>query len=737
MKRDYQGVFTLDDLEGLVQEIKNGPDEVGFDVETSYSSPENVAKRSLDTTHPDFFVTGFSITNDISWARYIPLRHEDNQVFDTKEVWEKFRPILEEKSIVAHNYAFERAALYSVGRSGDANGPIIPKKLGHDTMLLANSLACFNAVGLKYLTGEVLGVKQTEYWELFGDVVLNKDGKPSKAAIDRQRFSQLKVNQAVIDYGCDDSALCLELLNILLPRLQQEAAQLRNYAVDMSTMTLLTEMQEHGISFDWARLEEANAQGKAFIPILEQYVRNNLALLTVDPDVKALARSLNFNSPKQKQELLYKGFGMKTDRKTNTGAMSTDAKTLQILSKQHPEIKGMVYVTEARKMMSSFTQKYLNDYAESHDFKVHPTFRIASDGVDSAGGTITGRFSSSNPNIQQATSKWLWSLKQDEEGKHSTEGRNGYEYWGGSFKRLFTASDGKYLLYFDYSNQEMRMLAGIAREPVLMQMFANNEDIHRKTASLIYGIPISEVTAEQRTKAKTTGFATSYGSGVKGIADLLAISFDEAEDLVNRYKSQFPAVANWDSASRVFGIQNGYIRTWTGRRIPLKNAHSSNPGLVAASERAAVNYQIQGSAADYVKYAMLRAKKMLQAENLWGPDKVMLVINVHDSLGFECDNSIDPNRVREILHKAVVYSVQEVLPTCNYTFPTFSVDWELGKCWGDAVDGGGMYDWEEDQKAVWNDEADQWMVEGAEPTFIDLQPPSRESEKVSITELEF
>jgi len=737
-KRDFQGIFTISDLNSLVSELTHGPETVAFDVETSHSSKESVKKRALDTTHPDFFVTGFSITNNTSWARYIPLRHEEDHPFDTVEVWEKFRPILEYKNIVAHNYAFERGALSSLQRSGDALAPILPRKTGHDTMLLANSLAAFANVGLKVLTREVLGVEQTEYWELFGDVVLNKDGKVSKAAVERQRFSQLKVSQAVIDYGCDDSALCLELLEILLPQLMQQPEQLRSYAVDLRCMILLAEMHEHGFAFDWKSLERDNQNGKTFIPLLEEHVRENLAKLTVDPEVKALARSLNFNSPKQKQELLYKGFGLRTDRLTNTGSMSTDAKTLQILAKQHPEVKGMVHVVEAKKMMSSFTQKYLTDYSESWDHKVHPTYRIASDGVDQAGGTISGRFSSSNPNIQQATSKWLWSLVQDDEGKHTKDGVNGFQYWGGNFKRYFSARDKKYVLYGDFANQEMRMLAGIANEKVLQEAFARGEDLHRKTAALMYGIPASVVTDEQRTKAKTTGFANLYGSGVKGIADLLAITFEEAEDLVNRYKSQFSAVANWDAASRVMGIKNGYVRTWTGRRIPLLNAHSSNPRLVASAERAAVNYQIQGGAADYTKLAMLRCKKFLQEADLWGPEKVMMVVNVHDSLGFECDNSIHPEKVKEILQKAIVFSPSEEVPSAaKYNFPEFAFDWELGKCWGDAKDGGGMYDWKEGQQVVFHKESSQWMVEGAEPTIIDLQPPSREPEKVSITELKF
>lgn len=731
MNRDFQGIFTLEDLTGLVDELQGGPDTIAFDLETSYTTYENIKKRALDTTHPDFFVAGFSITNNTSWARYIPLRHEQDTPFEPLEVWEKFRPILENKNIVAHNYAFERAALNSLERAGDAKAPIVPRKTGHDTMLLANSLACFSNVGLKVLTREVLGVKQTEYWELFGDVVLNKDGKVSKAAVEKQRFSTLKVSQAVIDYGCDDSALCLELLNILLPRLQEQPAQLMSYAVDLRCMILLTEMYEHGFAFDWAGIEEANRNGTSFIPLLEQKVRENLAKLAVDPEVKALARSLNFNSPKQKQELLYKGFGMRTDRVTATGAMSTDAKTLQILAKQHPEIKGMVYVTEARKMQSSFTQKYLNDYSESWDYKVHPTYRIASDGVDQAGGTISGRFSSSSPNIQQATSKWLWSLTQNEEGNHIPEGVNGKDYWGGNFKKFYTAREGKYIIYGDFSNQEMRMLAGIANEPILQQAFAKGEDLHKKTASLMYGIPISEITDEQRSKAKITGFANLYGSGVKGIADLLAISFDEAEDLVTRYKSQFSAVANWDAASRATGIQNGFIRTWTGRRIPLINAHSSNPRLVASAERAAVNYQIQGGAADYTKRSMLRSKKMLQDANLWGPDKVMMVVNVHDSLGFECDNSIDPRYVRQILQKAIVYRPAEEVPSsAKYNFPVFEFDWQLGKTWGTLVD------WK-DQEVEFHREAQQWTVAGAEPTLVDIKPPTRETAKVSITELEF
>lgn len=694
--REYQAVTTDEGVDLLVAKLLADNRMVAFDIETGYSSAKPAEKRALDTYHPDFFVVGFSITNDESWARYIPLRHDSERPLDPKRTWEAFRPVLEKLPVLAHNFQFELRALKQLAVQGDADAPIIPTIM-HDSMLLSHVRGRNRFHGLKALSKEELGVDQTEFKTLFRDQV-DQAGKkiPAKNA----RFNTLGLTQEVIEYACDDAALCLELFKKMWPDL--DAGQQRIYKIEMEICRLMSEAGEFGIGVDWAGIRQAHGQYKGFRDNFDVVVREAFAAKSVDPEVKEFARTANFGSPVQMRSLLYDKLGMTTTRTTTTGALSTDAIALEALSRKEPAIRLLLSLREIDNL-GRRCDKWLKEYYGSRDLRIHPTF--------SQSQVVSGRFSANDPAVQQLPKDWLWSVEWDDNGDYRTDGENGHDYWKGNFRKFICAQDDHYLLTFDYSQQELRVLAGLTGEPALLKGFAEGLDPHKLTASLMFNKPIDEVTKEERQAGKGIGFGILYGMGPKRLSEQLAVDKDEATRLFNLYKSQFTKVAQWDSTSRELGLARHYVTTWLGRKVPLWQSYDEDSYVRSGAERLAVNAQIQGGAADYTKLAMLRSWAMLRKAGLWGQNKVMLTMNQHDSLTFECHNSVDPNTVRVILQEAVVFDVRTMFPSLEgvLAFPTFEVDWELGRTWG------GSAGWDMSTKAVWSEEAQTWHVEGTEP----------------------
>lgn len=710
--RDYQVVRTYEEVDALVKELEDGPDVVAFDLETGYVSAETVDKRALNTRHPDFIVVGFSITNSKDWARYIPLRHDNDRPLEPIKVWEKFRKVFETKEIIAHNASFERAALASLYRAGDVERPLEMKRVGHDTMIMANVLGKYKEVGLKALTREVLGESQTEYASLFGAEVMDKTGtKIVSSKVKKTRFNSLPVSPEVVNYGCDDSALCMELFEVFYPQLDETLKRI--YSVEMQILLLMSQAEEFGVGVDWAGIQEAHNQYLTFRPKFETKVREEFAAMTVDPELKELARHANFGSPKQMRALLYEGLGMKTTRTSGSGEMSTDAKALEALSRKHVAVRSLLSLREIDNMGRRL-KKWLDEYSDCFDGRVHPSFNQVR--------VISGRFAASDPAIQQLPKDWLWSINteigEDGKVKFIPEGTNGEDYWTGNFRKFVIAGENKTLCTFDYANQEIRVLTGLTQEPAMLKGFAKDQDPHRIAASLVFNKPYSEVSKSERQAAKGVQFGILYGQGAKSLGEQLALDKEEAEGLIDAYKSRLSKVGQWDAQSRRQGVADGFVTSWFGRKMTLWAASSPDPYTRSGAERLAVNAQIQGGAADYTKLAMIRAWALLKQAGLWGTDKVMLTMNQHDSLTFEVSDDLDMNKVRDILQEAVVFDARKMFPKLQIpVFPRFDVDWELGKTWGGSIP------WPLEEKATKTETG--WAV-GSQEDTLEVQAWSKD-----------
>lgn len=625
----------------------------------------------------------------------MPLRHDSGGNIDApeEEVWRVMRPMLTKLRIIAHNAKFElanvrKAAGYELASDG---GSLTCTMLGAFNTGIAE-LNYRTLVDLKGLVLKLFGHQMTHIDELWPNSAKNK-----KASL---RFNTLDVEPKVVSYACEDAAWVLPLDELVTTLAYKERGFIQN--LEHHILKIVEDMERKGTSVDWAGIEEAQSQADTFVPAMEAYVKDELGKL-VGRDLS----ELNLNSPPQLKKLLFQEIGMSTTRLTKKGAeagegmedwqkMSSDKKSLVALAEEYEAVDALLKFREV-KNLANRVSKWLKEYQGSIDGKVHANYKQAaseSNDDNSATAPGSGRFSSSDPAIQQLPKKWFWSsLKLDFDAGEkknkslletfTTNHTNGVEYWKGNFRNYIVASPGCYFLGYDYSQVELRMLAGASQEPALLEAFLKDDDVHTMTAALMLGKDPFDINEDtERPIGKTFNFALMYGMGPKSLGEQLGLDIERAKELYQEYFKVFSNVSTWMNASRYIGLEHGYAETIFGRKIPVWQLNHPLRGVQAQGARVLVNGPIQGSAADYMKIAMLRAYSTLKKEGLWF-DKVTIVANLHDALTFEVDNSVDPNELRELLASRVVFG-EEVSPILK-GYPYFKADWELGQRWGDST----------------------------------------------------
>ncbi len=677
--RHFSLIQSLDSLQSLADKLQADGTKVGFDVETGYHGPDR-PKGALDIDWDEQFVCGFSLTNSPTWARYVPLGHDPNPALNLpeNEAWEIMKPVLEGLPIVAHNMKFELRNLRALARK--KRGPRIDINVCDDSMLQSYVLSENMRHGLKELTWERFGYKQKEIKTLFPGV--------SDKALKALRFNVLELTQEVIDYACDDAVWTLALSHDMLPTVERERRFM--YELEMREMIVLADMEDAGHATDWEGIAVARTEGEPFLAQMVTAARNGLGEMA-----RADLSSLNLNSAPQMRKVLYEDLGLQVTRMTKGGkksepAPSTDKIALEALSRQHAPIKKILESREVKNLTNRM-KKWLTEYHFAHDDRVHASFNQVAVG--------SGRFSANDPAIQQLPKKWRWTTILNPEFKSKNDehmaalrerGEHGKHYWEGNFRNFLVAGPGCYLLGFDYSQIELRCMAGMSQEPGLLKAFAEDRDVHTLTAAMMLGKKPEDITEDERGIGKTQNFAILYGMGVKSLAERLALSLDEAQRLYDEYFRQFPSVTRWMNQMKSFGMGRGYIETHYGRKWTLWDLKSDSWAQQGKGERLCVNGPVQGTAADYMKISMLRAREVL-IEKGWWMTKVRMINNLHDALTFEADNSIDPNELREVLKGAVVHR------SGIENFPKIVADWELGQKWGSSTR------WK-DEACLWNGE---------------------------------
>jgi DNA polymerase-1 len=315
----------------------------------------------------------------------------------------------------------------------------------------------------------------------------------------------------------------------------------------------------------------------------------------------AAGQPFNLNSPKQLGEILFGKLQLPVVKKTASGGPSTDEEVLEKLAEDYPLPKLLLEYRGAAKLKSTYTDK-LPRMVNARTGRVHTSYSQAT--------AVTGRLSSTDPNLQNIPVR-------------THEGRR--------IREAFVAPSGSVIVSADYSQIELRIMAHLSRDESLLRAFAQGLDVHRATASEVFGVPVEEVSAEQRRYAKTINFGLIYGMSAFGLAAQLGIEREAAKNWIERYFARYPGVARYMNDTRAQAKAQGYVETVLGRRLWLPEINSPNGPRRGAAERQAINAPLQGTAADIVKLAMVAVQGWLETEQLGS----RLIMQVHDELVLE------------------------------------------------------------------------------------------------------
>ncbi len=450
--------------------------------------------------------------------------------------------------------------------------------LDHDTMLAAYLLEPQR--------------RTYELTELAADagIGLAEGAAAGEAGADAEEDGQLALGEEV-EAGLDpaeEARLVAALTEAQRPRLEQFELVPLLRDVELPLVHVLAAMEREGLKLDAERLAEVGAGFGERIETLEKEI------------FELAEEEFTIGSPQQVGRVLFEKLGLSRKRRGKTG-FSTDARVLAQIRDEHPIVEKIEQWRELTKLKNTYLDS-LPDLIDPATGRVHTTFNQAS--------TTTGRLSSTNPNLQNIPIR--------------TE-------IGRPVRACFVAEPGARLLSADYSQVELRVLAHVAEEEVLKEVFRAGEDVHAATAAEVFDISRDEVNVGQRSKAKMVNFGIVYGLTGFGLADRLNIPRKEGEEFVARYLERFPAVRAFREQVVERAQEEGYVRTLMGRRRSIPELRSANPNTRKLGERLAVNTVIQGTAADIIKVAMVRCQSALAETG----GETRLVLQIHDELLFE------------------------------------------------------------------------------------------------------
>jgi DNA polymerase-1 len=519
-------------------------------------------------------IVGISFAVEPGRAAYVPLAHDYPDApaqLPAAEVLARLRPWLESAAHpkVGQNVKYDWHVL--------ANAGIDVRGYRHDTLLQSYVLEAHMKHGLEALAERHLGRRGLSYEALCG-----------KGA-NQIPFAQVDVERATT-YSGEDSEMALQLSGLLLPRVMADAGLAYVYErIEMPTSAVLGRIERHGVLIDATVLARQSAE-------LGQ------RLVALEAEAHSLAgQPFNMGSPKQIGEILFGKLGLPVKKKTATGAPSTDEDVLQELAADYPLPAKILEARSLAKLKGTYTDK-LPLMVNPATGRVHTTYAQAV--------AVTGRLASNDPNLQNIPIR-------------TPEGRR--------VREAFIALPGHVLLSADYSQIELRIMAHISEDPALLRAFERGLDIHKATASEVFGTPLDEVSSEQRRYAKTINFGLIYGMGAFGLASQLGIEQRAAKDFIDRYFARFAGVKRYMDETRLKAKDLGYVETVFGRRLWLPEINSPNGPRRSGAERQAINAPMQGTAADLIKLAMIAVQQALDDEQR----ATRMVMQVHDELVLE------------------------------------------------------------------------------------------------------
>ena len=536
-------------------------------------------------------LVGLSFAVEEKKAYYVPV---PEQADEAQNIVNRFKPIYENPNTlkVGQNIKYDLEVLRSYGVA--LQGPLFDTMVAHYLLQpeLRHNMDFMAEVYLNYETVHI-------------DALIGPKGKAQK------NMRELAPSE-VYNYACEDADITLQLKNVLQPKLVEAGVERLFNEVEMPLIPVLAEMECNGVRIDTAALKETSQVFTERMLQLEQEI------------YQAAGKTFNVASPKQVGDILFGEMKIiDKPKKTKTGQYVTSEEVLQTLRSKHPIVAHILDYRALKKLLGTYVDA-LPKLINPRTGHIHTSFNQAV--------TATGRLSSSDPNLQNIP----------------VRGEDGKE-----IRKCFIPEEGCEFFSADYSQIELRVMAHLSQDANMLDAFREGYDIHAATAAKIYNKPVSEVTRDERTKAKRANFGIIYGITVFGLADRLNIERAEAKQLIDGYFKMFPQVQQYMEQAKEKARANGYVETFFNRRRYLPDINSGNATVRAIAERNAINAPIQGSAADIIKVAMVRIFQRFQRENI----RSKMILQVHDELNF----SVLPTE-KEQVERIVMEEMQAAYP---------------------------------------------------------------------------
>jgi DNA polymerase-1 len=607
----YKTIYTQGQLIQLIKKLENS-ELFAFDTETT----------SVDYMQAQIVGLSFAIQTNVGSddaplieAVYLPLTHDyidAPKQLDFTETLAKLKPLLEnsEYKKVGQNLKYDRSVLLNYG--------IELKGIQFDTMLESYVIDStgkhdMDTLALKYLDHKCISFEEIA-------------GKGKK----QLTFNQISIKEAA-PYAAEDADITLRLHIELYSRLQESEALLTLFnEIELPLLTVLSDIERGGVAIDSDLLTAQSVEiAKRLLEIEE------LAY-------QAAGKPFNLSSPKQLQVILFEELELPILKKTPKGAPSTAEEVLVELAETYPLPKLIIEHRGLSKLKSTYTDK-LPKMVNETTGRVHTSYHQAV--------TVTGRLSSSDPNLQNIPIR-------------SAEGRR--------IRQAFIAPKGCKIVAADYSQIELRIMAHLSQDKGLLDAFSQGVDIHKATASEVFSVNVDDVTIDQRRSAKAINFGLIYGMSAFGLAKQLKIGRHDAQQYMDKYFNRYPGVLTYMEETRTIAKEKGYVETILGRRLQLPNINSRNGMLKKASERAAINAPMQGTAADIIKKAMI---DMAAWVNKQPEGSIQLLMQVHDELIFS---------IKEDFVEAYTKDIQAIMADAAKLDVPLIADAGMGDNWDEA-----------------------------------------------------
>ncbi|MFC1770412.1 DNA polymerase I [Candidatus Margulisiibacteriota bacterium] len=610
----YPVINNQKELTELIQEMKKG-----FAIDLETTSLDSVSAQIVGVA----IATGPKTAFYIALNKYLvkkaqakdnmislfnePVKLENKETFKLNPLLKSLKPILEDPEVpkFAHNGKYEYQVLRNYG--------IELQGLKFDTMIAAYLLFPGERIGLKSLAYKIFDHMMTSYEDVAGK---------GRGQIN---FSEVTTEIASA-YAGADADFTFRLKEKFEKELVEHQLQDIFYQIEMPLVIVLAKMEYEGVCVDKGYLNELDNDFSKKLTKLEKEI------------YQLSDCEFNLNSPKQLQEVLFDKLQLPSSKLTKTGR-STDSSVLENLKTDYPIAEKLLGYRTLEKLRGTYVRA-LPQLISPKTNRIHTSFNQTI--------TLTGRLSSSNPNLQNIPIR-------TEDGK--------------KLRNTFIPSNrDRYLLSADYSQIELRVLAHLSQDENMIKAFNNGEDIHSSTAALVFGVPLLEVSSAQRQQAKAINFGIIYGQSVFGLSRSINISRNEAKEIIDNYFHKFPSIRTIKEETIKYTSEHLLVKTEFGRIRPIPDINSLNPREKQFAERAALNTRIQGTAADLIKIAMINIQNEIENRKL----KSRMIIQVHDELVFDVVSD-ELDTIKQIVCDKMENAADFAVP--------LTVDINVGKTW--------------------------------------------------------